>query len=414
MLQFLRSYSKTEFFFICIYLFTIGAFFLYSFTQIDLGLALSRNEYLQSIVRSFQQIGYFERPLSTNYYVTLLILLYILYAVALFLAKKNKFHVRAIWTIILISSFLLTFSYTAFSHDIFNYIFDAKIVTHYQSNPYMHKALDFPQDPMLSFMHWTHRAYPYGPFWLFLTVPLSFLGFGHFLPTFILFKLLAVASYIGCLYFIQKVIKEIAPEKQSLALVFFGLNPLVLIESLVTAHIDIVMMVFAVWAFYLLLQKKYIFGISLFIISVGIKFVTGFLLPAFLFFILWQRRKIPIHWSSVFFLLVITITIGVIAETVKGGTFQPWYLIPVIVFSAFLADKYVIVIPVFIITFVSMLTYVPFLYFGNWDPPIPKQLADLYFSGYAFAFLVVSVYFFFQQILFAKRIKKKNINKHDK
>jgi len=64
----------------------------------------------------------------------------------------------------------LLFSYPFLSHDLFNYLFDAKIVTFYHQNPYILKALDFPSDPWLRFMHWTHRTYPYGPSFLFLTL----------------------------------------------------------------------------------------------------------------------------------------------------------------------------------------------------------------------------------------------------
>ena len=75
------------------------------------------------------------------------------------MAKKKKISKPFVWLIIFVSALLLVFSYNAFSYDIFNYIFDAKIFTHYHQNPYLQKALDYPGDPMLSFMRWTHRVY---------------------------------------------------------------------------------------------------------------------------------------------------------------------------------------------------------------------------------------------------------------
>jgi len=77
---------------------------------------------------------------------------------------------------------------------IFNYILTQKIITHYQQNPYIHKALDFPGDPMLSFMHWTQRVYPYGPVWLGLTAAIIISWFGFFLHIF-MFKALMSASF---------------------------------------------------------------------------------------------------------------------------------------------------------------------------------------------------------------------------
>lgn len=137
----------------------IGLFF-YSFTQIDLGLVITRIPWLYVIEQQFQYIGYFNRPLSTLFYVILMLSLAVLYFSLLSLLKNQKVSPRFFWSLLGIISVVLFFSYNAFSYDLFNYIFDAKILTHYGQNPYVHKALDYPGDPMLGFMHWTHRTYP--------------------------------------------------------------------------------------------------------------------------------------------------------------------------------------------------------------------------------------------------------------
>ena len=58
------------------WLLTIIFLFLYSFTQIDLGLTLTRASFWQPIQRTFQQIGYFQRPLSTIFYLLILAALF--------------------------------------------------------------------------------------------------------------------------------------------------------------------------------------------------------------------------------------------------------------------------------------------------------------------------------------------------
>src|SRR5260221_639286 len=240
------------------YLFVFLGLLFYSFTQIDLGLVISRYSFIYKIEKAFQYIGYFNRPLSTVIYLLLLLGLTSLYIFCLRLAEEKKLDKRFLWKIIISGVIVLFLSYNAFSYNLFNYLFDAKIITHYHANSYIHKALDYPGDPTLAFMHWTHRAYPYGPVWLVLTVPLSFVGVQIFLPTLYLFKLLMVASYLGSLFYIGKIFQRIKPEKELFGLVFFGLNPLVLIESLVSAHLDIVMMFFSLLAFYFLLEKSHI------------------------------------------------------------------------------------------------------------------------------------------------------------
>src|SRR5258705_3372112 len=190
-----------------VYVITLVALFLYSFAQIDLSLTFSRIDFLRQLVSSFQYIGYFNRPLSTFIYIFLLVLLFNLYLGFLVMAYTKQISKKLVWKLLIVTTVVLAFSYNAFSYDLFNYIFDAEIITHYQQNPYIHKALDFPGDPMLSFMRWTHRVYPYGPVWLGLTVPLSYAGLGFFLPTFFLFKALAAAAFLGTLKFVGKIFK---------------------------------------------------------------------------------------------------------------------------------------------------------------------------------------------------------------
>jgi hypothetical protein len=44
--------------------------FLYSYTQVDLNLTLSRVSLWQTIQRAFQYVGYFQRPVSTVWYLS--------------------------------------------------------------------------------------------------------------------------------------------------------------------------------------------------------------------------------------------------------------------------------------------------------------------------------------------------------
>lgn len=375
------------------YSFVFLCLFLYSFTQIDLGLVISRYPFFYQIEKAFQYIGYFNRPLSTGLYLLILIGLATLYLFCLSFAKKKKIDKKFVWKIILIGVILLTFSYSAFSYDIFNYIFDAKIITHYHANPYVHKALDYPGDPMLAFMHWTQRTYPYGPIWLAITVPLSFIGLQIFLSTFFLFKMLAAASFIGSLFFIGKIFKKIKPEKEVFGLVFFGLNPLVLIECLVSAHIDIVMMFFSLMAFYFLLEKKYIKSYVSLFLSIGIKFLTGILLPMFVWIHILQKNKKKIVFNKMIGMSLILLLIGVGAESYQSGNFQSWYLIGFLSFAVFLSHKYYVLIPSVIISVLSMLLYVPFLYLGNWNAPVPQIELTIMFASYTVSIIGVFGYF---------------------
>jgi Gpi18-like mannosyltransferase len=297
-----------------------------------------------------------------------------------------------VWITIIALTVILAFSYNAFSYDIFNYIFDAKIFTNYHQNPYLFKALDFPNDPMLAFMHWTQRTYPYGPTWLLVSVPLSFLGLQYFLPTFFLFKLLAALCFIGTAYMIGKIMQTIAPKEELFSLVFFALNPLVIVEALISGHNDIVMMFLAMVSLYFLIKRKYVLSFLFFFFSIGIKYATGFLLPLYATIVLFDRKKVSVNWQAINLTFIAEMIFGVIAATLRTN-FQPWYLLFILPFAAVVARRFYIIIPTLIMTLAALLNYLPFLYTGNWDPPIPQILNDITLGGVVLSALVCLVIF---------------------
>lgn len=360
------------------YFFTIILLFFYSFTQVDLSLTLSQASWWQVVQKFLQQIGYFNRPLSSFIYLSIIILLFTFYVLFLRLARENKLNKKTLWIVILATSGILTFSYNAFSYDLFNYIFDAKIVTFYHQNPYAQKALDYLGDPMLTFMHWTHRTYPYGPSWLLLTTPLS-IGIDFFLPTFFLFKFLISGFYIGTAYFISKIINLVSKEDEITGLVFFAFNPLVIIESLVSAHNDMAMMFFSVVSVYMFLKNKKILSVLSLLFSVGVKFATAFLVPVYIYYFLKKSQK----FNSINFLNVIFFSMFVPLVFVTLRTnFQPWYLLYVIPFASLIPQRNYAVGVGIILSFFALLEYMPYIYRGDWNEPVSQILLFLTTAGF--------------------------------
>ncbi len=134
------------------WLLTIIALFFYSFSQIDLGLTLTRVSWWQKIQKGFQWLGWFQRPLSTKLYLLIFFFLFLFYFLILKAVRQRKLKERIIWRAILITALILWLAYNAFSYDLFNYIFDAKIITFYRQNPYLYRALDFGRLLMYSWI----------------------------------------------------------------------------------------------------------------------------------------------------------------------------------------------------------------------------------------------------------------------
>lgn len=359
--------------------------FLYSYTQVDLSLTLSQASIFQTIQKGFQYIGWFNRPLSSLLYIALIAILFVLYLWTLKSVSQEKISRKTLRLTIFVVAGILTFSYNAFSYDIFNYIFDAKIITHYHENPYIHKALDYPGDPMLSFMRWTHRVYPYGPLWLAVTVPLSFVGGNIFIITFFLFKLLAAAFFAMSVWAIEKIAKTLNLKNPLLPVAAFALNPLVLTESLVSAHNDIVMMGAALVGVYYVLNLKRVRGGLVILFSVLVKFATFLLVGSYIVYAITKKKES-------FIVASIVLMVGAVALATLRTTFQPWYLLYVIPFTSIMVHKKLFAVPLFMTSILGALYYVPFLYTGSWEPTVLNPLffgsAVLIAISFVIAYLV--------------------------
>lgn len=369
------------------FVFIAVCLFLYSFTQVDLSLTLSRSSIYQTIEKNFQHIGWYDRPLSTTLYLLIAIALTASYSCFLYLSLKKKITRKLFWITLIAVCGILVFSYNAFSYDLFNYIFDAKIFTHYHLNPYMYKALDFPGDPMLSFMRWTHRTYPYGPMWLGITIPLSFIGGNIFLLTFFIFKLAMASFFLGSVYLIEKILDIVDEKRKILGIIFFAFNPLVLIECLVSAHNDISMMFFVLLGIYLILKKKVFLSIFFVAVSGLIKFTGVSILPALLLFMVNFRKNLGFSFDK-FISLSIVSAIVTFGYVITKTQVQPWYLLWILPLIALSRPTKFVMIPTIILSFSLCILYIPFIQTGNWDGIKPVLEIETIILAVCVAFII--------------------------
>jgi hypothetical protein len=363
---------------------------IYSYSQIDLNLTLSSWIPYQTIQKELINLGYFQRPLSAGIFAAITIILYSLYSAVLYFIHRKSFGENDFFILIGVTVVILFFSYSAFSHDIFNYMFDARIVTKYAASPYIHKALDYPDDTWIRFMNWTHRTYPYGPVWLILTIPLSFFGFSKFVFTLLLFKVLFSFCYLGSIWLIGKLLEITNPEKKLLGMAFFALNPLILIESLISPHNEIVMLFFLLVSIYFLVKKRIPLSILGGILSAGIKFST---IPQLILITVLAIRKKGQKmaqyavWGSLL-LLIPTI----LAESFYREPYS-WYFIPLIGMGALLISRKKMNIILIGISFGTLLRYIPYLYTGRYGNDITRLQTELLFLPVILAILIIAISF---------------------
>lgn len=312
---------------------------LYSYALIDPNLSLMSNKYWVMFRDPMVQFGYYHRDQSWYAYLTLVLLLFIFHY--LFLRHYKRYNPLRI---ALGVGGILLFSYPFLSHDFFNYIFDAKILTVYGQNPYLHKALDYPTDEWLRFMHWTHRSYPYGPFFLVLTLIPSYLAVGKFILNYFFFKALFVGLYGLGVYFLGKLDKRSAIE--------FATHPLIIIEGVVATHNDLIAVALGIIGFYYLFKQNQVWGRVLFVLSAMIKYTT---MP--LPFVMTDKKN-WINW------VVLIVQISLLAYLSFFREIQQWYFLTLFAYMPLYKS---IIQKSNIFLFGLLLSYYPYIYLGGWD-----------------------------------------------
>lgn len=332
--------------------------FLYSYTQVDLNLTLSRVSLWQTIQRAFQYVGYFQRPVSTVWYLVTLSAFFVLYGIVLVCMKRKTMGEQDLWKIVIAVTAMLVLSYPAFSYDMFNYMFTAKTVLIYQKNPYAVLPLQFAGiDPWINFMRWVHLPSAYTPLWIALTLPAYLFGFQLFLLILWNMKLLVAGFYLFSVWCVGAILKQSDKNNVVLGMGILALNPLIIIESLVSAHNDIAMMAFALLAIYLFIKKKYWSSWFVLASSIALKLMTIFLVPLAL--VKW-RRGFALAGMSLGLILVLT-----------RREFLPWYFVWVLPFVALLPTMTTVLVIASGLSLGLLLQYAPYLYYGHWNAPVP-------------------------------------------
>src|SRR3989344_1804969 len=241
---------------------------IYSFTRQDLNLT-----WYNQLTAPLQTLGWYQRPLATLVFVALVFLVFIIY---LYLIKKK---IKFIYLLIIAAAGI--FAYPMFSYDLFNYLFNAKMIWIYHVNPHVRTAIEFSRDPMLRFMQNVHTPAPYAYGWTIASLLPGLVWFsGKFTLAFWAMKGFVAVFWLGQLWILQKLVRRLFPQ-EPWRFWLFALNPLVLVETLINGHNDVVMMFLALLAYWFWLNYAKFKALIFLLLSASIKYATIILLPLF-------------------------------------------------------------------------------------------------------------------------------------
>ena len=305
-------------------------------------------------------------PLTVIYVILISFLFLIHYFI---LKRASSLDLKKIKKILIVP-LIGVLSYPAMlSYDIFNYIATAKVMFFRWENPYLVMPIEFINDPVLLFTRAANKIALYGPAWILVTGLPFILSLGNYLISIVLLKILVCAFFFGALFIIWKLTKNYY------SVLFLGTNPLVVVETFLSGHNDIVMMFFALLSIYSLKNKKIVIAVACLLISILIKYATIFLVPLFIYYIYQRLRRKQINWDR-FYLLGFFLMFGVFLLSPLREELYPWYSIWFIVFATLIPSKIIKTFVVFL-SLGMMLRYIPYMYVGdylNWMPGVKSIL----------------------------------------
>ncbi len=137
--------------------------------------------------------------------------------------------------------------------DIFNYVNYGRMEVVHHLNPYTTIPILEPHsDPSFALSNWHELLSPYGPLFTLLTFVVVPLGVA---ASFWVLKIILAVASLGTIFLVWKCAQLLGRNPLS-AIVFVGLNPVVLVWGLGGDHNDFLMVFFIVLGFYLLLIAR--------------------------------------------------------------------------------------------------------------------------------------------------------------
>jgi hypothetical protein len=144
-----------------------------------------------------------------------------------------------------------------FSRDVYSYVAYGRIESLYHANPYVQTPADFPADPILPLVghKWVDTPAVYGPLFTDLSALLT--RWVRTIPALVTtFRLIAAAASLGTLALVARTARRERPAHAAFAAAAFGMNPVILFQSVGGGHNDLLVALAVAGAFALVLRDR--------------------------------------------------------------------------------------------------------------------------------------------------------------
>ena len=177
----------------------------------------------------------------------------------------------------------LSFVYPITAVDVFTYIAQSRILLYYHQNPVVVVPASYPGDQIMKMTDgWSGTGAPYGPIGILIDALPSLPAQGNLLLTLILTKLFFTLLALIAAYLAWQILRPVSNATALTGALFIAWNPLILFETSVNGHNDVVMMVLLLLALDSVVSRDLVAATVLIVGSALVKYGTGVLLPLFL------------------------------------------------------------------------------------------------------------------------------------
>jgi len=225
-----------------------------------------------------------------------LIYLFSLYFLSLINWQRLNFKIGEIFRLGFLLTLIAWCILPANSSDVFAYVGFGRIAGIYHLNPYLHgysEIYDF-----YSRYAWFKQSMPYGPLVLPIFILAGFLSQLNVLVSLYFLKLVSLVAY-GCsvwlLYSILKPLKL----NTGYSLFLFAFNPFILLELIINAHNDSLLILFSLLAIFALQRQWHTVAVGMALLSTLVKIPGAVLLIAILAYLIQQRQ-----WKALIYSLI--------------------------------------------------------------------------------------------------------------
>lgn len=205
----------------------------------------------------------------------LLVATLVAYLAVLACARAGAIPARLGVGAVIVAHLIFMLAPPLFSADVLGYVDYARLWVLHGLDPYVHVPADAPGDPALPFVRWRDVSTPYGPLFTLLSAPLAWLSVPVALWA---CKALAASLSLACCALVWRIARRRALDPLH-AVLFVGLNPLLLAYGVGGAHNDFVALTLMLGAVLLALEQGAFPAGVLGVLALGVKAPAAVLLP---------------------------------------------------------------------------------------------------------------------------------------